>query len=85
MTKTCPHCDSPLAPDDLVCPACGKPYWQPDNPPPVDMADNNEETLGCFSILLWPLLISLGVTTVLILSGFIFHVFVNFEEGGYSR
>jgi hypothetical protein len=79
--KICPHCDSPLDVEDITCPACGKLYWQPESPPHTEIADGEteDETIGCLPLFFWPLLISFAVTSILILLGFIVHVFSNFE------
>jgi len=79
--KICPHCDGPLNEEDLTCPACGKLYWQPDSQPhaEIDEGETEDDAMGCLPIFFWPLLISLAVTSVLILFGFIIHVFSHFE------
>ncbi len=79
--KICPHCDSPLEEEDITCPACGKLYWQPDSLSHAEIVEGEteDETLGCLPIFFWPILISLTVTSVLILLGFIIHVFLHFE------
>jgi len=79
--KICPHCDAPLDEEDLTCPACGKLYWQPDSLPHAEIVDGETEddAMGCLPVFFWPILISLTVTSVLILLGFIVHVFSHFE------
>ncbi|MCJ7582193.1 MAG: zinc ribbon domain-containing protein [Candidatus Aminicenantes bacterium] len=79
--KICPHCDAPLDEKDLTCPACGKLYWQPDSPSHAEMAEREteDETMGCLPLFFWPFLISFSVTSILILLGFIVHVFSHFE------
>jgi hypothetical protein len=79
--KICPHCDSPLDEKDLTCPECGKLYWQTDSPPHAEMAERETEegTMGCLPLFFWPLLISFAITSILILLGFIVHVFSHFE------
>ncbi len=79
--KICPHCNIPLDKEDLTCPACGKLYWQPDSLPYAEIAEKEteDEVMGCFPIFFWPILISITVTSVLILLGFIIHVFLHFE------
>ncbi len=79
--KICPHCDRPLDKEDIACPACGKLYWQPDSLSPTEIigGETDDDEMGCLPIFFWPLLISLTVTSVLILIGFIIHVFIHFE------
>ncbi|MEE8378478.1 MAG: amidase family protein [Candidatus Aminicenantaceae bacterium] len=79
--KICPHCDKPLDKEEITCPACGKLYWQPDSLSHAEMVEGEtyDDEMGCFPIFLWPLLISLTVTSGLILMGFIIHVFIHFE------
>ncbi len=78
--RICPHCDSPIVEEDWTCPACGKLYWRPDSLPPVKNmeGETEDETMGCLPIFFWPLLISCIVTSILILLGFIIHVFSHF-------
>ncbi len=78
--KFCPHCNGSLEEEDLSCPACGKLYWLPDSPPTRDLSESEtkEEAIGCLPLFFWPMLISFIVTAVLILLGFIVHVFSNF-------
>ena len=79
--KICPHCNIPLDKKDLTCPTCGKLYWQPDSPLHTEIAEREteEDIMGCLPIFFWPILISITVTSVLILLGFIIHVFLHFE------
>lgn len=79
--KICPHCDRPLDKEDRTCPACRKLYWQPDSLSHAEIVDGETEddAMGCLPIFFWPILISLTVTSVLILLGFIIHVFSHFE------
>ena len=79
--KFCPYCDKPLDDEDITCPACGQLFWHPDSLPYGEIAERETEddTGGCLSLLLWPLIISFSVTSLLILLGFIIHVFSHFE------
>ena len=79
--KICPHCDSPLDEEDLTCPVCSKLFWQPDSLPTAEIieGETKENTLGCLPLFFWPLLISFAVTMILILLGFIIHVFSHFK------
>ncbi len=79
--RICPHCNIPLDKEDLTCPACGKLYWQPDSLSHAEYVEGETEDdiMGRFPIFFWPILISITVTSALILSGFIIHVFINFE------
>jgi len=79
--KICPHCNGPLDEEDLTCPACGKLYWQPDSQLHAEIVEGEteDEAMGCLPIFFWPLLISFAVTSVLIILGFIIHVFSHFE------
>ncbi|MFC2168503.1 hypothetical protein ACFLRW_05905 [Acidobacteriota bacterium] len=79
--KICPHCDSPLDEGDISCPTCEKLYWQPESQlhREISEKETEDETMGCLPLFFWPLLISFAVTSILILLGFLVHVFSHFE------
>ena len=80
--KICPHCGSNLKNHERICPSCGTAYWEPglDSPQEETRPPDSEIAEGCFSVLLIPFLIGAGITTILILSGFLLNLLVHFEN-----
>jgi hypothetical protein len=81
--NTCPHCSSPIPEGVSRCPECGSEYWRPGLVPDADpqgRPEKPEEQEGCASMLMLPLLVSLGVTACLILAGFVLNALARFES-----
>ncbi len=81
--RKCPHCDTPVPSSQSRCPRCGQIYWEPGKyhiPEERKELPGESEREGCGTLIIWPLLISLAVTAVLILIGFSTHFFWRWED-----
>jgi hypothetical protein len=62
------------------CPQCGTTYWDSESDSLYDAKGlQEEEEQGCFSILIFHLLIALGLTVLFVLFGFVINLLVHFE------
>jgi len=78
--KTCPYCSCQIPEKDALCPECGRPYWDLDNPlPKIEKSDSEAED-GCLSIIMLPLIVSLITAGFIILTGLILNLFLHFES-----
>ncbi len=79
--KTCPYCSCQIPEKDTLCPECGRPYWDPEDPstPKIEKI-NSEAKDGCLSLIILPLIVSLITAGFIILSGLILNLFVHFES-----
>lgn len=80
--KKCPHCDTPFPESATRCPTCGAQYWEPYQRPAEDTESeaDQEEDGGCLPILVLPLVLAVGITSVLVFLGFLVHLFVHFPS-----
>lgn len=85
--RKCPHCDTPVPPGQSRCPGCGRFYWEPgtdsapeENQPPPSETKHE----GCATLFIWPLLISMAVTAVLLFIGFGTHIIGRWEDYSFS-
>jgi hypothetical protein len=87
IMRKCPHCDHPVPPGDSRCPKCGHIYWEPEQsnlPEERGQYPEEHEKEGCASLVIWPVLISIAVTAVLILIGFSTHIIGHWADYSFS-
>jgi len=78
--KVCPHCDTSFPESMDRCPQCGTFYWDDQRENTSDAAEyHDEEEQGCFSLLIFHLLIALALAVVFVLFGFVVNLLVHFE------
>ncbi|UCE22618.1 MAG: hypothetical protein JSV46_10530 [Candidatus Aminicenantes bacterium] len=79
--KTCPHCDSQIPEDEILCPHCGKEYWVPEIPGRSDRdTDQEDEKPGCLQVFLIPLVTALLSAAFLVSCGVIINLITHFES-----
>jgi len=81
--KICPYCKREIPREETKCPGCGKEYWLPGKTEEKNSAEKETEEareLGCFQILVIPLIIALLSFFFMISGGIIINLFVNFES-----